>query len=230
MVFSCVASRNKREVEAADSECREAPPARRTRSRHGGQPLLQSSRAAALKRETVKMHLCVLTRFPQARENAAERKRSRSEADTGRRTGLCLGLCLFFRRENRLRFSRRAGPSCWSCFCGSSNRRACALGLWPTRGARSPNPTELGRRMGTLLLRPFGSPGPDACPRAARKLTRFVAFRPSVRPASFANEYIKGRSQRGRKRASRSCRPTPGVAPARAILRTAGVSSKRKQE
>ncbi len=44
-------------------------------------------------------------------ENAAERKRSRSEANTGRRTGLCFGLRLFFGRENRLRFSRRAGPS-----------------------------------------------------------------------------------------------------------------------
>ena len=32
-----------------------------------------------------------------------------------------------------------------------------------------------------------------------------------------------GRSQRGRKRASRRCRPTPGVAPARAVLRTAGM-------
>ena len=59
------------------------------------------------------MHLCVLTGFPQARENAAERKRSRSEADTGRRTEASCGLCscLFFGRENRFRFSRRAGPS-----------------------------------------------------------------------------------------------------------------------
>ncbi len=134
------------------------------------------------------MHLCVLTRFPQAREkicpltktpsparvnkgfhsfcgeqnrdeipagdgNAAEHKRSRSEVNTGRRIGSSFGLCLFFRRENRIRFSRRAGPSrglwvglsCWSCFCGSQSRRACALGLWPTPRARSPNPTELGR-------------------------------------------------------------------------------------
>ena len=55
----------------------------------------------------------VLTRFPKARENVAERKWSRSEADTGQRTGFCFGLRLFFRRENRLRFSSRAGPSCW---------------------------------------------------------------------------------------------------------------------
>ena len=39
------------------------------------------------------MHLCVLTRFPKARENAAERQRSRSEADTGRRTGPCFWAC-----------------------------------------------------------------------------------------------------------------------------------------
>ncbi len=47
----------------------------------------------------------------QATANAAERQRSRSEVDTGRRTGLCFGLCSFFGRENRNRFSRRAGPS-----------------------------------------------------------------------------------------------------------------------
>ncbi len=41
----------------------------------------------------------------------AERKRSRSEAHTGRRTGASFGLCLFLGRENRLRFSCRAGPS-----------------------------------------------------------------------------------------------------------------------
>ncbi len=46
-----------------------------------------------LKRGIVKMHLCVLTGFPQARENAAERKRSRSEADTGQGTGASFGLC-----------------------------------------------------------------------------------------------------------------------------------------
>ena len=44
----------------------------------------------------------------RATANAAERKRSRSEADTGRRIGLCFGLCLFFGREKRSRFSRRA--------------------------------------------------------------------------------------------------------------------------
>ena len=45
-----------------------APPARRTRSRHGGQPLLlQCKRAPRLKREIVKMLWRVLTRFPQAR-------------------------------------------------------------------------------------------------------------------------------------------------------------------
>ena len=55
----------------------------------------------------------------RATVNAAERKRSRSEANTGRRAGASFGLQLFFGRENRLRFSRRAGPSCWSCLCGS---------------------------------------------------------------------------------------------------------------
>ena len=35
-----------------------------------------------LKREIVKMRLRVLTRFPKARGNVAERQRSRSEADT----------------------------------------------------------------------------------------------------------------------------------------------------
>ncbi len=68
----------------------------------------------------------------------AERQRSRSEANTGRRTGASFGLQLFFGCENRLRFSRRAGPSmglrfgqwiglsCWlgfgPSFCGSLSR------------------------------------------------------------------------------------------------------------
>ena len=55
----------------------------------------------------------------KARENAAERKRSRSEEDTGRKTGPSFGLCLFFGRENRSRFSRRAGPS-----------MRCGFGRW----------------------------------------------------------------------------------------------------
>ncbi len=63
----------------------------------------------------------------RATANAAERKRSRSEADTGRKIGLGFGLCLFFGRENRSRFSLRAGPSmglgfgqCFGLsFCGS---------------------------------------------------------------------------------------------------------------
>ncbi len=49
--------------------------------------------------------------LPRATASVAERKRSRSEVDTGRRIGSSLGLCLFFGCENRLRFSHRAGPS-----------------------------------------------------------------------------------------------------------------------
>ncbi len=56
----------------------------------------------------------------RATVNAAERKRSRSEANTGRRAGASFGLQLFFGRENRLRFSRRAGPS----FCDPLGSRA----------------------------------------------------------------------------------------------------------
>ena len=41
--------------------------------------------------------------------------------------------------------------------------------------------------------------------------------------ATIGDEFGAGRSQRGRKRASRGCRPTPGVAPARAALRAAGI-------
>ena len=47
----------------------------------------------------------------RATANAAERQRSRSEADTRRRTGASFGLCLFFGRESRPRFSRRVGLS-----------------------------------------------------------------------------------------------------------------------
>ena len=65
----------------------------------------------------------------KARENAAERKRSRSEADTGRRIGLCFGLCLFFGREKRSRFSRCAGSS-----LGLRFGLWVGLNCWPSFG------------------------------------------------------------------------------------------------
>ena len=115
------------------------------------------------------MRLRVLTGFPKARERAAERKRSRSDADTGRKTGLGFGLCLFFRRENRLRFSRRAGPSCWLSFCGSQSRRACG-------GASS-------------------MPGPDA--RAERnERSEFAGLPRRRRPARAVLRTAGGSSQR----------------------------------
>ena len=104
------------------------------------------------------MRLRVLTGFPKARERAAERKRSRSEADTGRRTGLGFGLCLFFGRENRLRFSLRAGPRMglwvgfgfwavlWAELLRLYEPPGLRQGIFDARaGRRSPKPTELER-------------------------------------------------------------------------------------
>ncbi len=123
-------------------------------------------RAPRLKREIVKMRLCVLTGFPKAREKAAERKRSRSEADTGRRTGASFGPCLFFGWENRLRFSHRAGPSCWLSFWGSQSRRACGGASsmpGPDAAARTPkNWGGLGKVLGRERIARFRRESPSS--------------------------------------------------------------------
>ncbi len=127
--------------------------------------------------------------FTSAERHVAERQRSRSEADTGRRTGLCFGLRLFFGRENRLRFSRRAGLRmglwCGLCFglcfwpgfglefgprassavlrtAGLVAQRLCRLGGWATGRTR-----QLWAVNEVLLLRPNGSRGPQP-PAASR--------------------------------------------------------------
>ncbi len=87
-------------AEATHSECREAPPARRK-----GSTLLSDSRAprlkecakipspARLKRDFTRFAVSKIEMKSQrATANAAERQRSRSEADTGRRIGASFGL------------------------------------------------------------------------------------------------------------------------------------------
>ena len=74
-------------------------------------------------------HLANPARIAAGDGKAAERKRSRSEADTGQRTGASFGLCSFFGRENRLRFSRRAGLS-----MGTSFGLWVGLNCWPSFG------------------------------------------------------------------------------------------------
>ncbi len=115
---------------------------------------------------------------------------------------------------------------CWSCFCGSLSRAV-------SRQRRT-------FRDGALLMRPFGSRGPDASLREGRTASFAGRLYPIAAPPGRHPFTVRfrltdrnilcgsGRSQRGRKRAPRRCRPTPGMAPARAVLRTAGGSSQTK--
>ncbi len=113
----------------------------------------------------------------RATANAAERKRSRSEADTGRRIGASFGQRLFFGCENRKRFSRRAGPSMgmrfglWiglSCLTGFGARANSAIpreiavlgkgdALAARGGAPRTNPTEKGRASAALRAAQFAA-------------------------------------------------------------------------
>ncbi len=76
------------------------------------------------------MCLHVLTRFPQARENAAERQRSRSEADTGRRTGASFGLNLLavLWAEFLRLFEPRSSPPPHAADCNSTELVALTAG------------------------------------------------------------------------------------------------------
>ncbi len=107
-------------------------------------------------------------------------------------------------------------------------------GAWGARRGRTRQPEAVNR---LLFLRSVGSPG--RTPPHGRDAQRLLLAAstpqqhlPGVRPAYCALLLTgvcfcdSGRSQRGRKRALRSCRPTRGVAPARAVLRTAGFNSK----
>ncbi len=154
-------------AEATHSECREAPPARRK-----GSTLLSDSRAprlkecakipspARLKRDFTRFAVSKIEMKSQrATANAAERQRSRSEADTGRRIGASFGLEFGARASSAIpegiavlgegdALAARGGRAedeperKVRCSCDPKGRRACALGLWPTRGARSPKPKD----------------------------------------------------------------------------------------
>ncbi len=107
-------------------------------AREQSSPYAQKSVARPLK-----WHILPVGTWPIRQElpratAVAERKRSRSEADTGRRTGASCGLCLFFGLENRLRFSSRAGPS-----MGLRFGQWIGLSCWPGFGHCSCDP--LGR-------------------------------------------------------------------------------------
>ncbi len=108
----------------------------------------------------------------------AERQRSRSEADTGRRIGLGFGLRLFFGHENRERFSCCAGPSMGTSFGLEFGTRASSAirriaGLFAQRLCRSGEwATGRSRQKKVSLLRFIAPPGlrvgPLAHPRSAQ--------------------------------------------------------------
>ena len=128
------------------------------------------------------------------------RKRSRSEADTGRRIGASFGRCLFFRRENRFRFSRRAGPSLgrwiglnfWLdfglSFCDSQSRAGRSL-----RPRRPATHVAFGpRRLQSLELR-AGSAISEESPsseRSERRRRTPGEARPRTKPAALGGEWI----------------------------------------
>ncbi len=104
----------------------------------------------------------------------------------------------------------------------SPGLRAGPFGPPGERAAR--NGKGLSRTLATLWVAGLGL-GVEAaisgCPKApARGRARRGRMGGGLN--RFWVELVAGRRQRGRKRASRSCRPTPGVAPARATLRVAG--------
>ena len=92
------------------------------------------------------MRLRVLTRFPKARENAAERKRSRSEADTGRRFGSSFGLEFGARASSAIRRIAVLGESDASAARGgrAEDEWAVLLRLYEPPGSAQPESERIG--------------------------------------------------------------------------------------
>ncbi len=112
------------------------------------------------------------------RAGARQTRRSDSGAAVGLTQGRELGRawgCVCFGRENRNRFSRRAGPSIWPSICGSLSRavrrhpmRRTATRQSSLHSPLAANLAKLRRWIGLNSCDPLGSPASSPSGEAAR--------------------------------------------------------------